>query len=83
MISIYILDDFAIVKIFLTITDSNGSLTKSGNTVDWPEQPNRWRYLATVPVPAGTAVTVQAAAIDGFGGMSTRSERITVKHESW
>lgn len=75
-ISIYTSDDFGIVNIFITIQDENGNLIESGNAFDWPEQPNRWAYLTSVPVPDGTPVTVQVAVIDGLGGMSGTSENL-------
>jgi hypothetical protein len=77
IISIYTSDDFGIINLYLILKDENGNLIESGNAIDWPEEPNRWAYITRVTVPAGTSVTVHAAVIDGFGGMSTRSERIT------
>ena len=80
-ISIYTSDDFGIVNLFLTMTDESGNLIESGNAVEWPEQPNRWAFFTQVHVHPVISVTVQAFAIDGFGAMSSRSERKTLNHD--
>ena len=82
VISIQTSDDFGIVNIYLVLQDENGNLIESGNAFDWPEEPNHWAYLTRASIPSGTSVTVHAAVIDGFGNMSTRSERITVNDRS-
>jgi hypothetical protein len=78
LIWIYTSDDFGIVKLHLIFKDETGNLIERGDAIPWPDEPNRWAYVTTGSVPHGTAVTVYAAATDGFGGMGARSERITI-----
>ena len=37
-----------------------------------------WNYFATMAIPSGTTVIVQAVAIDSLGGVGTLSEWTTV-----
>ena len=76
-------DDFGIINLFLIFKDENGNLIESGNAFDCPDEANHWVYITSVPVAAGTSVTVQAVATDQLGGVSTRSERTIVRPLSW
>jgi hypothetical protein len=78
LIWIHTSDDFGIVNLYLIFKHEQGNLIERGEAIPWPDEPNRWAYVTTASVPAGTAVTVYAAATDGFGGMGARSERIAI-----
>lgn len=75
-------DDFGIINLVLILKDQDGNLIESGNAFDYPEEPNQWVYGTSVTVAAGTSVTVQAVATDQLGGLSTRSERVTVRSQA-
>ena len=81
--SIYTSDDFGLISLVLTFQDEHGNLIESGDAFEWPDEPNHWAYLTSVAVPEGTVVTVTAVAIDGFGGMSSRSLQVTVRQHKW
>ena len=75
--------DFGIYSVYVVIKDDKGKLNESGEAYAWPDEPNRWGYLATACVPDGTTVTVQALVVDTLGGVGSRSERITVTEPIW
>jgi hypothetical protein len=76
-------DDFGIYSVYVVIKDGKGKLIEKGEAYAWPDEPNRWGYLATACVPDGTTVTVQALVVDTLGGVGSRSERITVTEPIW
>jgi hypothetical protein len=70
--------DFGISNIQVVIWDDKGNVIESGDAAPFEDDPDCWDYLARVPVPSGTRVTVYAAATDPLWGVGAASQDRTI-----
>jgi hypothetical protein len=63
--------DFGLASVSVVIMDGQGNLIERGEADPISASAECWSYVARVDVPAGTSVTVQAAAVDRLGGAGT------------
>jgi len=57
-------EDFGIWNVHIVIRDEAGNVVESGDAAPFEDAPDCWDYMTTTSVPAGTHVTVSAAATD-------------------
>jgi len=71
-------DDFAVVRVHVSITKSSGEAIESGEAVQIPPNSPRWVYTATAAVAQGTAVRIAVTASDhpGGGGEATSEKTL-------
>jgi hypothetical protein len=82
LIQIYTSDDFGITNVHVVLTDAQGNLIEAGDAEESSEGSGYWGYITTVSVPAGTSVTVYAAAIDELWGLGALSTSLTILRNS-
>jgi hypothetical protein len=82
LIQIYTSDDFGITNVHVILTDAQGNLIEAGDAEESSEGSGYWGYITIVSVPAGTSVTVYAAAIDGLWGLGALSTSLTILRSS-
>lgn len=68
-------DDFKVVSVRVTITDSNGNLIEQGEALLREGTPDDWRYTATVENATLPGTKVVVAASDKPGNV-TRAEKL-------
>ena len=68
-IMLWISSDFGLARVGVVIMDEQGNVIERGEAEPFSESAEYWSYVAEVPVPSGTFVIVQAAAIDCLGGV--------------
>jgi hypothetical protein len=68
----------AVGNLHITIRDDQGNIVESGDAFEEPVGSGIWNYFATMAVPSGTHVIVDAFATDSLGGVGTLSEWITI-----
>lgn len=71
-------DDFGLWNLHVVIRDEAGNVLESGDAAPFEDSPDCWDYMATVPVPAGTRVTVSAAATDQFWNVGAACVAATI-----
>jgi hypothetical protein len=60
------------------LTDAQDNLIEAGDAQESSEGSGYWGYITKVAMPAGTSVTVYAAAIDGLWGLGALSTSLTI-----
>jgi hypothetical protein len=70
-IMLWVSSDFGLADVGVVILDERGNVIERGEANPFPESDECWSSVAEVPLPSGTFVTVQAAAIDCLGGVGT------------
>jgi len=71
-------DDFQVMGVTVTLTQTDGSAIESGAAVETPAQSGTWVYTATQAVAAGTTVRIEVAVTDRPGGEGLATEEMTV-----
>ena len=74
-------NDFGIWNVHIVVRDEAGNVIESGDAAPFEDAPDCWDYMVTVSVPAGTHVTVCAAATDQFWNVGTARMVGTVVRE--
>lgn len=70
-ISIMASDDFTVMAVQVTVSDSEGDPIESGAASESPANSGRWVYTATTAVATGTTVRIAVTAQDRPGGLGT------------
>jgi hypothetical protein len=78
LIQIYTCDDFGTANVHVIVTDDQGNLIEAGDAEESSEGSGYWGHITTVSVPAGTPVTVYAAALDSLWGLGALSTSLTI-----
>ena len=63
-------DDFAVARLQVTVSDSNGQEIERGEAMETPPNGGQWMYTASATVAEGTLVRITVTASDQPGGMS-------------
>jgi hypothetical protein len=69
-------DDVGVVKVNVELTRTDGTNIERGQAVDLGA--GNWAYIATVPVPVGTDIFIEAEAFDRPGNRTVCSANPTV-----
>jgi hypothetical protein len=71
-------DDFEVVAVRVSLTDTNGADIENGAAVETPPASGRWVYTVTTAVAAGTTVRLAVTASDRPGSIAEATEEKTV-----
>ena len=71
-------DDTGVVTVNVELTGTDGTLIERGQAVEMGLGTGYWVYTATVPVPAGTDIFIEAEAFDRPGNQTVVSANPTV-----
>ena len=77
-VMLWISSDLGLADVGVVILDHEGNVIERGEADPFPESDECWSYVCRVPVPAGTSVTVHAAAIDCLGGVGSLWAQATI-----
>lgn len=72
-IHIYASDDFGVIGVHVSISDSLGDPIESGNAEPTTDGTGRWRYTAQNAIPAGISLNVSVTATDRPGGTAVKT----------
>jgi hypothetical protein len=71
-------DDFDVMHVLVTITDSDSAVIESGGALEDPPSSDRWVYTTTTAVDPGQTLRIAVRAEDRPGGVGEAEEDVTL-----
>jgi hypothetical protein len=71
-------DDVGVVSVAVSLASVDGTIIESGQAVEQGAGSGTWEYVATVPVPLGTDIFIEAEGYDRPGHRTVSSANPTV-----
>ena len=77
-VMLWVSSDLGLAHVGVVIMDEQGNVIERGEALPFPESDECWSYAACVALPAGTTVTVHAAAVDCLGAVGRLRAHATI-----